>query len=285
MEKLQAAIEKARAQRATMARQAGPAGPETAPAPAQDAPAAAPAEGNTVDAAWAALKEIKLAPHRLAKKRVMTLQGGTGSAPFDLLRTRLLQQARQNGWRRIGLVSPHSGCGKSTTIANLAFSLARQSDTRTIAFDFDLRRHGLTNLLEQRTDTSLLHMLEGRLDFAEHGLRHGANVAFALNRNTTPHASEVLMAAKTHEVLAGIEETYAPDLMLFDLPPLMASDDNFGFLNKLDAALILTVAEKTTMSQIDVAERQVAELTNVMGIVLNQCRYMDGAYGHEYNYY
>lgn len=285
MEKLQAAIEKARAQRATMARQAGPAGPETAPAPAQDAPAAAPAEGNTVDAAWAALKEIKLAPHRLAKKRVMTLQGGTGSAPFDLLRTRLLQQARQNGWRRIGLVSPHSGCGKSTTVANLAFSLARQSDTRTIAFDFDLRRHGLTNLLEQRTDTSLLHMLEGRLDFAEHGLRHGANVAFALNRNTTPHASEVLMASKTHEVLARIEETYAPDLMLFDLPPLMASDDNFGFLNKLDAALILTVAEKTTLSQIDVAERQVAELTNVMGIVLNQCRYMDGAYGHEYNYY
>ena len=215
----------------------------------------------------------------------MTLPGGEGSAPFDLLRTRMLQQARQNGWRRIGLVSPHSGCGKSTTIANLAFSLARQSDTRTIVLDFDLRRHGLTNLLEQRTDTSLLHMLEGRLDFAEHGLRHGANVAFALNRNSTAHASEVLMANKTLEVLDEIERTYAPDLMLFDLPPLMASDDNFGFLNKIDAALILIVAEKTSMSQIDVAERQVAELTNVMGIVLNQCRYMDGAYGHEYNYY
>ena len=287
MEKLQAAIEKARAQRAARAAQEaqdGPASAQTAPAQ-QDAPVAAPAGENTLDTAWGALKEIKLNARRLTKKRVMTLQGGAGSAPFDLLRTRMLQQARQNGWRRIGLVSPHSGCGKSTTIANLAFSLARQSDTRTIAFDFDLRRHGLTNLLEQRTDTSLLHMLEGRLGFAEHGLRHGTNVAFALNRNSTAHASEVLMAAKTHEVLSQIEETYAPDLMLFDLPPLMASDDNFGFLNKIDAALILTVAEKTSMSQIDVAERQVAELTNVMGIVLNQCRYMDGAYGHEYNYY
>ena len=35
------------------------------------------------------------------------------------------------------------------------------------------------------------------------------------------------------------------------------------------------------MSQIDVAERQVAELTNVMGIVLNKCRIMDGDYGYE----
>ena len=33
------------------------------------------------------------------------------------------------------------------------------------------------------------------------------------------------------------------------------------------------------------AERQVAEITNVMGIVLNKCRYFDGAYGYEYGYH
>ena len=39
------------------------------------------------------------------------------------------------------------------------------------------------------------------------------------------------------------------------------------------------------MSQIDTAERHVAELTNVMGIVLNKCRYATGTYGHDYDYY
>ena len=82
-----------------------------------------------------------------------------------------------------------------------------------------------------------------------------------------------------------ISETYAPDVMLFDMPPLMASDDNFGFLQNVDCALILVAAERTSMSQIDIAERNVAELTNVMGIILNKCRYAKGAYGHEYDYY
>jgi hypothetical protein len=36
------------------------------------------------------------------------------------------------------------------------------------------------------------------------------------------------------------------------------------------------------MDRIDVTERQIAELTNVMGIILNKCHYADGAYGYEY---
>jgi hypothetical protein len=39
------------------------------------------------------------------------------------------------------------------------------------------------------------------------------------------------------------------------------------------------------MKQIDTAERQVAELTNILGIVLNKCRYTsedDGYYDHYY---
>lgn len=39
------------------------------------------------------------------------------------------------------------------------------------------------------------------------------------------------------------------------------------------------------MSQIDVAERHVAELTNVMGLVLNKCRYPSKTRGHVYGKY
>jgi Mrp family chromosome partitioning ATPase len=90
---------------------------------------------------------------------------------------------------------------------------------------------------------------------------------------------------QTRKVLKGIEAAYAPNFMIFDLPPLSAGDDNFGFLSHVDAALIVAEAEKTSLTQIDVAERQVAELTNVMGVVLNKCRYVTGAYGYEEGYY
>lgn len=275
MERLQIAIEKARKQRdgQTPDRPQRPAG-KSKPVPV------------SVQDAWEALAQIELRTRTLHRNRVVTFQGGVEAAPFDLLRTRILQQARQNDWRRIAFVSPQSGCGKTTAVANLIFSLARQQDTRTLIFDFDLRRQGLTKLLKQFPNHSMADILEGRVDFADHGVRYGKNVAIGFNMGTVKTPAEILQSPKTQEILDEIQAMYQPDLMLFEMPPLMSSDDNFGFLqNNIDAALLMAAAEKTSMSQIDVAERQVADLTNVMGIVLNGCRYTDGAYGHEYGYY
>lgn len=276
MERLQQAIEKARAQRDGEIKESPPE--PTTPKSTPDATAA--------QDAWNALPSIQFTTSAMHRNRVVTPQSGSISAPFDLLRTRMLRQVATNDWRRIAFVSPHSSCGKTTTVANLAFSLARQSNIRTLVFDFDLRRRGLTELFQQKPTYGMADVLEGRVSFADHAVRYGKNVAFGFNAESTKSASEILQSKQTQIVLDEVQATYQPDLMLFDMPPLMASDDNFGFLHNVDAALILVAAEKTTMSQIDVSERQVAELTNVMGIVLNKCRYTDGAYGHEYhNYY
>lgn len=275
MERLQAAIEKARAQRGEP--KSGNPRPERTPPP--------PASTQTPDV-WQSLPEASFNRKKLHQNRVLAFEGGDGGAPFDLLRTRMLQQARQNGWRRIALVSPHSDCGKSTTAANLAFSLSRQRDLYSMILDCDLRRSGLTRLLGQHSAFGMADVLERKVGFSDAAKRYGPNVAFGLNNGAkvkTP--SEILQSPQTTEVLSKITKQYEPDIMLFDMPPLMASDDNFGFLEKVDCALILVTAEKTRMSQIDVAERHVAELTNVMGIILNKCRYTSGAHGHEYDYY
>ena len=101
------------------------------------------------EAAWVAPKLISVRPIDVRRNRLVALGGGVGAAPFDMLRTRILQQARKNDWRRVAVVSPHSACGKSTTVANLAFSFSRQTDVRTVVLDFDLRRAGLTRILGQ----------------------------------------------------------------------------------------------------------------------------------------
>jgi Mrp family chromosome partitioning ATPase len=279
MERLQTAIEKARAQR----------GSRTSRKPVSarpGAPEAQPEADPELQARWDALAEIRLNRDRLHRNRLIAFEGGQESAPYDMLRTKMLQQAKQHGWRRVALVSPHSSCGKSTAAANLAFSLSRQRNLRSLVFDLDLRRAGLTRLLGQSSSCGMAEVLEGEANFADHALRFGPNIAFGFNNGTKVHTpSEILQNPRTKEVLDEIEATYAPDVMLFDMPPLMASDDNFGFLHNVDCALIMVAAERTGMSQIDVAERQIAELTNVMGIVLNKCRYTNGVYGNEYDYY
>lgn len=280
MERLQQAIEKARNQREQ------PTAPAASPVrqhPMRPKPANS---GVPQTEAWEALEAIHLRPKLLHRRRIFTLEGGLDSAPFDLLRTRMLQQARYHGWKRIAVVSPHKSCGKSTVTANLAFSLSRQPNLRSIIFDFDLRRGGLTAILGQRPPLGMAEVLERQALFSDQARRYNHNLVFGLNTGTrVANSSEILQSSQTTEVLDEITAQYAPDIMLFDMPPLLASDDNFGFLQNVDAALIMVAAEKTPMSQIDVAERHVAELTNVMGIVLNQCRYTGGAHGHEYDYY
>jgi Mrp family chromosome partitioning ATPase len=282
MERLQVAIEKARAQRD----QSG-----ISPTPRQSAARGAQSESAVPttqhdDTAWMALDEIRVSRQNMQRNRITTVDTGAESAPFDLLRTRMLQQARQNGWKRIAVVSPHANCGKSTVTANLAFGLARQSNLYSMIFDFDLRRSGLSKIIGQQVPSGSADLLERQIDPQAHLRRYGRNLAFGLSNGLkVENPSEILQNPQTGAVLDEISAEYDPDIMLFDMPPLMASDDNFGFLQNVDCALIIAAAEQTSMSQIDVAERQVAELTNVMGIVLNKCRYSSGAHGHEYDYY
>lgn len=282
MERLQAALEKARVQREQLA-QDGNAPVARPQSPARKAPRETAPDRKAL---WDAIRELEPDRRALSRKRITAVEGGADAAPFDLLRTRLLQQARHHGWRRIAIVSPHAGCGKSTATANLAFSLGRQWNIYSMVFDFDLRRAGLTRILGQHPVLGMAEVLDNRAAFEDHARRYSTNVIFGLNSATKPrNPSEILQSTQTSEILDQFSKSYEPDLMLFDMPPLMSSDDNFGFLQNVDAALIMVAADKTTMSQIDVAERQVAELTNVMGIVLNKCRHAGGPHGHEYDYY
>nr|WP_245223322.1 MULTISPECIES: CpsD/CapB family tyrosine-protein kinase [unclassified Ruegeria] len=197
----------------------------------------------------------------------------------------MLQQILSNGWRRVALTSPYSGCGKSTAAANLAFSLGRQEDLRTIVIDFDMRRMGLSEILKQTGAHNMADVIQGKVPFHEQALRHGNNVIFGLNYSPTRHPAEILQSRRTIEMLEQLEAKYKPDIILFDTPPLMASDDSHGFLRNVDCALLLAAAEETSIDHIDVAEQQLAELTKVMGIVLNKCRYISGAFGNEYGSY
>ena len=270
MERLHAAIEKARRQR-----QSAPSDPVAAARPVVPA-------SESLTNAWSALQRLDVPAAQIRKSRLVAYDGGHDAGPYDLLRTRILQQAQKNNWRRVAVVSPHSECGKTTTVANLAFSFGRQKDLRTLALDFDLRRVGLARVLGQQCRHTMADILERRVPFSEHGLLHGTNVAIGLNAGPVRNPSEVLQNQQTRDVLDEIEATYQPDIVLFDMPPLMSSDDNFGFLKNVDCALILAEADRTTTAQIDLAERQVSELTNVMGVVLNKCRYATEGYGYDY---
>ena len=287
MDRLQQAISKARTQREDVETGAyrDPGAARTAPRTGRDRARRGAASATEVAANWSEFAQLELSDRTVERNRLIAYATGESAIPFDMLRTKIIQQTRKNNWKRIALVSPESGSGKTTVTANLGFSFGRMRDRRTMIFDFDLRRMGLARLLEHKTAHSMADVLERRVPFAEHGICHEGNVVFGLNRERVQNPSELLQSPVTMEVLDELEAMYQPDLMLFDTPPLMVSDDSQGFLQSVDCALLIAAAEHTPMDRIDVAERQLSELTNVLGIVLNQCRYTGGAPGSENEYY
>jgi Mrp family chromosome partitioning ATPase len=198
------------------------------------------------------------------------------------MRTRVLQQMRDNGWRRLAITSPTASCGKSTISLNLAMSLQRQPDLRTVLVELDLRRPALAKMLGIKEDLSFAHVLEGTRSFAENSLRHGANLAVSTNQRPWRDAAELLGGTRVPETLAEIEATYAPDVMIFDMPPMLVSDDMMAFARHVDCALLIAGAESSTVKEIDICETDLASQTNVMGVVLNKCRYMGAEYGYGY---
>ena len=95
----------------------------------------------------------------------------------------------------------------------------------------------------------------------------------------------MLHSARAREVLAAIEERWKPDVTIFDMSPMLASDDNVGFMGNVDCALLVAAAESTTLANIDACEKELAQLTNVLGVVLNKCRYSDETAGYGYEAY
>ena len=297
MEKLQAAVERARKQRETQGVSPAPQAPRIQkPAAAAgaangtaikgiarpaDQTAGQPAPAPAGD--WDAFPEHTTSDRAALRRRIFVDGRSKQTAYFDKLRTKIMQICRDNDWRRIAITSATKGCGKTTIACNLAASFTRQKDRRLILLDADMRRPELANQFGHRATQGLAEMLDGRAAFSDVAFRLGHNVLVAANYAPHPNPAQLLLQDRTPEILSEIEATYAPDLVIFDTPPLLATDDTLAILKHVDCALIVAAAERTTTSEVDVVEKEIAEQTNVLGVVLNQCIYMDNK--EDYYYY
>ena len=61
-------------------------------------------------------------------------------------------------------------------------------------------------------------------------------------------------------------------MMIFDLPPMLSSDDAIAFLPRVDCSLLVIAAGTTTAIEVDECERQASAAGNYLGVVLNKCQ-------------
>ncbi len=273
MDHIRAAIDKARAQRTA---EQGTVVKDS-PHPAERL--GTPVKPTALEA-WQSLPTIDVDPKHLLEKRIVTQQATAMSAPFDALRTSLLHELRTNNWRRLAITSPGLGCGKSTICVNLAFSLSRQADLRVMVIELDLRRPSLADILQLR-DVNFSQVLSGKASPADHIRRYGDNLAFGVCQQTV-NSAELLQGLTAAHQIDDIEARYQPDLILFDMPPMLLVDDTMAFIDQVDAALLVGASELTTAKEIGRCQNDLQARTNLIGVILNKCRYLDPAEAYGY---
>lgn len=233
------------------------------------------------DTIWAGLPVGRPDPWRVEHGRLVTVARTDPShVAFDILRTKIMHVMRENDWTSLMITSPTARCGKTIVSLNLAFSMANQKGCRTALVDLDLRRPQVAEVLGVKSPPSMEQFLKGDASVEDVFSRYGDNLAVAANNRPVQLASELLQSPQAVKSVSAVRQKLAADIVIFDLPPMLANDDVMGFLPNVDCAILVVAAEESTVSEVDLCERELSEKTNLLGTVLNKCRYAPEKYGY-----
>jgi len=196
------------------------------------------------------------------------------SRAFDLLRTRLRQTVKQHGWVNVGVAAPTAGCGTTFTAANLAASLSRVPSSRTVLMDFNMRHPGLAKALDMDPSENgdLRDFLAGDVAISDYITRASDTLAVGLGAGIQTDASEIMQDPATVASLAEMRAALNPDMVLFDMPPLLSFDDTSAFLPQLDGILLVSDGTQTMAKHIAECERVLDGQVPLLGVILNRAR-------------
>lgn len=193
---------------------------------------------------------------------------GAAAEAYRALRTNIQFASLDQPIHIILATSTSADEGKSTTLANLAITLA-QAGHHTILVDCDLRRPSLHKLFgvsnEQGLTTMVLNSSTAAPPFQP---TMTENLVLLPSGPLPPNASELLGSQRMQEVLAALKER--AEYVLLDTPPIIAVTDAAVIAPQADGVILVINAGRTKR---DLARRAKTMLekvgANILGVVLN----------------
>jgi protein-tyrosine kinase len=202
---------------------------------------------------------------------------------FDMLRTQVLQRMEAASFQMIAVTSPRVGCGKSITAINLAMSMARQSEQSVLLVDLDLRKPQIARYLGLSPKAGIHDVLADKCVLSEALLTPdlcGHRLAVLACPNRVANPTEQLVSSAMKATLTGLKKAAGYKIIIFDLPPMLSSDDFLAFLPQVDCALLVASSGESTVHDIAECERLI-DPEKFLGCVLNKVTEAGTAY---YNY-
>jgi len=188
------------------------------------------------------------------------------SEAYRTLRTNLSFSGLDEPIRSLVVTSPAPDEGKSTTIANLAVTMA-QGGRKTILVDCDLRRPTLHTLFDLKPEPGLTNLLleENGQPALQSTMVDGLQLLSS--GPLPPNPADLLGSHKIDQIIAMLLDR--ADVVLFDAPPVIAVTDATVLGAKVDGVLLVISAGKTRREHAERA-KEMLEKANVriIGVAL-----------------
>jgi non-specific protein-tyrosine kinase len=159
--------------------------------------------------------------------------------------------------------------GKSIVLANLAVTMA-QGERRTVLVDADLRQPSLHEVFGITNDRGLTTMIveEVALDappLVDSGVD---NLQLVPSGPLPPNPADILGSHKMEQAIAALQDR--ADVVLFDVPPVVAASDGAVLGTKVDGVLLVVRAGHTRRDHVQRAKDLLERAhVRIVGAVLN----------------
>jgi succinoglycan biosynthesis transport protein ExoP len=207
---------------------------------------------------------------------------GPASEAYRTLRTQLTLGQPDSQTRMLVFTSSGVGDGKTTSLSNLAVSMAQQG-FNVLLVDADMRRGALHVIFRVPISPGLSDVLLERVPLdgairavdlsADQNLRRVVDVeqgglSLLASGTLPPNPSELLASAATTRLLQQLAESY--DAVLIDTPPVGLFSDAVLLGARAEGVILVARAGKTQRSELTDAVEQLRSMrVPLQGVVLN----------------
>lgn len=231
-----------------------------------------PLADNTLESiSYSQTKVIDVPNSTLEKNRIIAgFYNNPQSAVFRMLRTQVLKKMRSNRWQTLAVTSPTAGEGKSVVAANLAIAIAMELNQTVLLVDMDLRNPSISKYFGLKPSIGLREYLSGDYELSEVLMNPGIKRLVILpGLGRAEESAELLSSPKMANLVADIKSQYDSRMIIFDVPPVLQTDDVLLSAGYFDSTLLVLEDGKNTESNIT-KSLQLLEGSHLLGTVVNK---------------
>lgn len=204
------------------------------------------------------------------------------SEQFRTVKTNIQFSMVDETLRTIVVTSAGPAAGKSTVAANLAATFA-SNEKKVLLVDADLRKPTVHKTFKVRNNDGLTTLLTDRNASLEEVIyrTHSDGLYVLTSGAIPPNPAELLASKRMEEIKQEMLDYF--DLIIFDMPPLLAVTDAQVMASKTDGVLFVIPKGKANKEEVIKAKDLLEKVqANVLGAILNRVDKSDDSYYYYY---